>query len=175
MIVLLNKPYGVLSQFTDSSGRPTLSDFIPIKDIYPAGRLDFDSEGLILLTNEGKLQHSLTDPQIGKPKTYWAQDEGRPTEEAIEQLKEGVIINKKKTRGAKVRIIPEPNIWDRTPPIRQRKSIPTSWVKITITEGRNRQVRKMTAAVGYPTLRLIRVSIGEYSIGELLPGKWKTI
>ena len=172
MVILFNKPFGVLSQFTDDSGRQTLADFVPLQEVYPAGRLDYDSEGLLLLTDDGKLQHKLSSPEFNKEKVYWAQVEGVPNETALKELMSGVVIQGKKTKRAFARVIPEPNVWDRHPPIRYRKSTPTSWLEITITEGRNRQVRKMTAAVGFPTLRLIRVSIGAYSIGALGPGEW---
>lgn len=175
MIVLFNKPYGVLSQFTDDSGRPTLSDYIDLKNVYPAGRLDIDSEGLLVLTDDGRIQHLLSNPKNKNPKTYWSQVEGEPTEEAITQLSQGVLIEKKMTLPATAKKLSEPDLWDRDPPIRFRKSIPTRWIELTITEGRNRQVRKMTAAVGYPTLRLVRVSVGKYGLGDLKPGEWKIL
>ena len=175
LIVLFNKPYGVLSQFTDDSGRPTLSEYIDLKNVYPAGRLDYDSEGLLVLTDDGRIQHLLANPKNKKPKTYWSQVEGEPTEEAIAQLSRGVLIEEKITLPAKAKKLSEPDLWDRNPPIRFRKSIPTSWIELTITEGRNRQVRKMTAAVGYPTLRLVRVSVGKYSLADLKPGEWKIL
>jgi len=153
-------------------GRQTLADFVPLKEVYPAGRLDYDSEGLLLLTDDGKLQHKLSSPKFNKEKVYWVQVEGVPNEAALKELMSGVVIQGKRTKRAFAQVIPEQNVWDRHPPIRYRKSIPTSWLEITITEGRNRQVRKMTAAVGFPTLRLIRVSIGAYSIGALGPGEW---
>ena len=175
MIVLFNKPYGVLSQFTDDSGRPTLSDYIDLKNVYPAGRLDYDSEGLLVLTDDGRIQHLLANPKNKKPKKYWSQVEGELTEEAIAQLSRGVLIEKKITLPARAKKLIAPDLWDRDPPIRYRKSIPTSWIELTITEGRNRQVRKMTAAVGYPTLRLVRVSVGKYSLADLKPGEWKIL
>ncbi|MDC1312108.1 pseudouridine synthase [Burkholderiales bacterium] len=175
MILLFNKPFGVLSQFTDEGDRKTLSNYIKIKKVYPAGRLDLDSEGLLILTDDGQLQRRLSDPKFEKKKTYWAQVEGEPTESAITQLEQGVMIAKRMTRPATAKCINEPTLWERNPPIRHRREIPTSWIELGLTEGRNRQVRKMTAAVGYPTLRLIRHSIGELSIDGLEPGKWKII
>ncbi len=175
MILLFNKPFGVLSQFTDESNRETLSNYIDIKKVYPAGRLDLDSEGLLILTDDGQLQQRLSDPKFDKKKTYWAQVEGEPTDKSIAQLEQGVTIAKCMTRPATARRINEPKLWKRNPPIRYRKAIPTTWIELTLTEGRNRQVRKMTAAVGHPTLRLVRHSIGELSIDGLSPGEWRMI
>ncbi len=174
LVILLNKPFRVLSQFTDKEGRATLSDYIPHRDVYAAGRLDYDSEGLVVLTNSGRLQHIITDPLGKLPKTYLVQVEGTPEEAALEKLRRGVLLNDGMTRPARARLIEEPDfIWPRVPPIRFRKSVPTAWVEIAITEGRNRQVRRMTAAVGLPALRLIRVSIGPWVLGGLKPGEWK--
>ena len=171
MLVVFNKPFNVLCQFTGQPGRETLADYIPIKDVYPCGRLDRDSEGLLLLTNHGKLQERIASPKFKLPKTYWAQVEGTIDNDAIDTLCNGVELNDGMTRPAMARHIDEPAIWPRTPPIRERKSIATSWLELTITEGRNRQVRRMTAAVGFPTLRLIRVAIGPWSLEELQPGR----
>ncbi|MGQ9800030.1 MAG: rRNA large subunit pseudouridine synthase E [Ignavibacterium sp.] len=175
MIILFNKPFNVLCQFTDKEGRKTLADFIPFKNVYPAGRLDYDSEGLVVLTDDGKLQHLISDPRNKMPKTYWVQVEGFPSKEALRKLRNGVLLNDGMTKPANVRLIAEPNVWERIPPIRYRKNVPTSWIELTITEGRNRQVRRMTAAVGFPTLRLIRYSIGDWSINTLLPGTYLKI
>ncbi|OBT13937.1 23S rRNA pseudouridylate synthase [Vibrio sp. UCD-FRSSP16_10] len=172
-IVLFNKPFDVLSQFTDGDGRQTLADFIDVKDVYAAGRLDRDSEGLLLLTNDGILQAKLTQPNSKSPKTYWVQVEGAPSENELDKLRQGVELKDGMTLPATVEIMTEPAVWPRNPPVRFRAAIPTTWLSITIIEGRNRQVRRMTANIGYPTLRLIRYSIGKYSLGELPNGQWK--
>lgn len=177
-LILFYKPYGVLSKFTPEPGTAhrTLRDFIPIPNVYPAGRLDHDSEGLLLLTDDGALQHTLTDPRFAHTRTYWAQVEGIPTPEALQQLRQGVDIRGYKTRPAQVRLLDqEPDLPPRDPPIRVRPSIPTAWIEITLTEGRNRQVRRMTAATGYPTLRLVRIRSGDWSLDGLQPGKWREV
>lgn len=172
MIILLNKPFDVLCQFTDENNRPTLADFIKQKNVYAAGRLDRDSEGLVVLTDDGRLQHKITDPKNKMEKTYWAQVEGEITSEAISALNKGVKLKDGLTRPAKAKIIAQPaNLWPRVPPIRERKLIPTSWLELTISEGRNRQVRRMTAAVGYPTLRLIRYRVGNWTIDGINNGE----
>ena len=172
MIILFNKPFDVLCQFTDEQGRKTLADFIKQKNVYAAGRLDRDSEGLVVLTDDGKLQNKITDPKNKMTKTYWVQVEGEITKDATDQLKKGVELKDGLTRPAKAKIIIEPkNIWPRNPPIRERKNIPTSWIELTISEGRNRQVRRMTAATGFPTLRLIRYSIGQWNINNINNGE----
>jgi len=176
-IVLFNKPYDVLCQFTDNSmpARATLADYIPVPKVYAAGRLDRDSEGLLLLTNCGKTQHLISDPKHKMAKTYWVQVEGRISDAAIAQLIKGVELKDGMTLPAHAERLTEPDIWPRNPPIRQRLDIPTSWISLTITEGRNRQVRRMTAAVGYPTLRLIRVKIGDWTLGDLCPGQYQIL
>jgi 23S rRNA pseudouridine2457 synthase len=174
-LILFNKPYNVLCQFTDTAGRATLADYIPVPDVYAAGRLDADSEGLLILTDSGPLQHQIADPQHKLPKTYWVQVEGLPGDSAIAQLAGGVTLRDGPTRPATVRRMAPPAIWERTPPIRERRAIPTAWLAITLSEGRNRQVRRMTAAVGFPTLRLVRYAIGPWSLGALQPGEWQAI
>ena len=176
-LILFNKPYGVLSQFTDrEGGRKTLRDYLEIPKVRPAGRLDFDSEGLLLLTDSGPFQAQIADPRHKMAKTYWAQVEGIPDESALTRLKTGLLLNDGPTRPAQARIIPKPDyLWPRDPPIRYRAAIPTTWIELILKEGRNRQVRRMTAAVGHPTLRLIRAAIGPWTLAPLLPGEWREI
>jgi 23S rRNA pseudouridine2457 synthase len=169
--VIFNKPYGVLSQFTDENGHPGLKPFVPVPGVYPVGRLDHDSEGLLLLTDDGPLAHRLADPRYEHPKTYWAQVERVPTAEALADLRAGVVVQGRRTLPAEARLLDgEPDLPPRDPPIRYRAAIPTAWIELVLREGRNRQVRRMTAAVGFPTLRLIRVGIGPLSLGDLAPG-----
>ncbi len=179
--ILLNKPYGVVCQFSKSQGNEaTLADYVPVPGVYPVGRLDADSEGLVLLTDDGQLQHVFTDPKFGHSKTYWAQVEGVPTPEALDTLRNGVLLpgyrTKYRTRPAKARVLdPGPEVWERNPPIRYRAKIPVTWIEVELQEGRNRQVRKMTAKVGFPTLRLVRVAIGELRVDGLQPGEWREL
>ena len=176
MLILFNKPYRVLSQFRDPDGRATLGDFIDQPAVYPAGRLDFDSEGLLLLTDDGRLQARISQPRARTRKTYWAQVEGEPTAEQLERLTQGVELKDGPARAISARRIEEPaGLWERDPPIRYRKNVTDSWLEIVLTEGRNRQVRRMTAAVGLPTLRLIRCAIGQWSLGDLRPGEWREV
>ena len=170
-LILLNKPFQVLSQFTDAENRATLKDFVTQSGFYPAGRLDYDSEGLLILTDDGPTQHQLANPAFKLEKTYWVQVEGLITNQALQQLIKGVQLKDGKTRPAKAKAITEPQIWDRNPAIRQRKDQPTSWLELKIKEGKNRQVRRMTAAVGFPTLRLIRYAIGNWKVDNLAPGE----
>lgn len=174
-VVLLNKPYGVLTRFTDPEGRATLASYVDAPDVYPCGRLDADSEGLLVLTDDGRLQHRISDPRHKYPKTYWVQVEGILQAEAIARLAGGVALKDGPTAPAIVRAIPPPEVWPRDPPIRARAAIPTCWLEMTIHEGRNRQVRRMTAAVGHPTLRLIRWSIGPWTLEGLEPGACRTL
>ena len=176
MVILFNKPYGVLSQFTPEAGHPALDGFGFPPGVYAAGRLDHDSEGALLLTDDGRLVKRLLDPKNAHPRTYLAQVDGEITDEALQKLRKGVVIKGYRTRPCKAeRALPPENLWERVPPIRYRANLPTSWVRLTLTEGKNRQVRHMTAAVGFPTLRLIRVQIGDLSLGSLQPGEWRIV
>jgi 23S rRNA pseudouridine2457 synthase len=177
-LIRFNKPFGVLSQFTDRGSpdaRATLSDHITLPGVYPAGRLDRDSEGLLLLTDDGALQARIADPRFKLPKTYLVQVEGEPDDAALAQLRKGLMLKDGPTRPAKAEAIPAPDLWPRDPPVRFRKTVPDCWLRLTITEGRNRQVRRMTAAIGHPTLRLVRWSIGEWTLDDLPPGEWRQI
>jgi len=176
VLILLNKPFRVLCQFRDDSGRSTLADFVPIPGVYAAGRLDYDSEGLLLLTDDGKLQARISQPRSRMPKTYWAQVEGRPDAEQLRRLTDGVGLKDGPAQALAARTIEPPaGLWERDPPIRYRKNVPDSWIEIVLTEGRNRQVRRMTAAVGLPTLRLIRYSVGDWTLDGLAPGEWREV
>jgi 23S rRNA pseudouridine2457 synthase len=176
VLIRFNKPYGVLSQFTAEGRWQGLKDYIDVPDVYAAGRLDADSEGLLLLTNHGPLQAKISDPHFKMEKTYWVQVEGEPSPADLKALGNGVVLKDGITQRAQVKLLtPPPGLWQRTPPIRERKNIPTSWIELVIKEGRNRQVRRMTAAVGYPTLRLIRVGMGPYTLEGLAPGEWQAV
>ena len=174
-LILFNKPFDVLTQFSAGDGRATLKDFIDVAGVYPAGRQDRDSEGLLLLTNDGALQARIADPKHKLPKTYWVQVEGQADELQLQRLRAGVELNDGMTLPAEANLLAEPDLWPRNPPVRFRKSVPTCWLQLVIREGRNRQVRRMTAAVGLPTLRLVRVSIGNWTLDGLLPGEWKEV
>ena len=175
-LILFNKPHGVLCQFSASAGRQTLKAYIPIPSVYPAGRLDADSEGLVILTDDGSVQHRVSDPRHKVAKTYWAQLEGVPTTDALARLTLGVDLGDFVTQPAAVERAAEPVwLWTREPPVRYRKNIPTSWLTLRVSEGKNRQVRRMTAAVGYPTLRLIRTGVGEWDLAGLEPGSWREL
>lgn len=174
-VLLFNKPFGVLSQFTAETNQKTLAEYIQHKGFYAAGRLDKDSEGLLLLTDDGNLQQSISNPKFGKSKAYWVQVEGSIDKNAIRQLCQGIELKDGLSKPAKARVIDEPDLWLRDPPIRERQNIPTSWIELSISEGRNRQVRRMTAAVGYPTLRLVRIRIADWELGNLQPGEWSLV
>lgn len=176
MLILFNKPYGVICQFSEHEKHPTLKDYIPVPGVYAAGRLDTDSEGLLILTDDGALQHRIANPRHKENKIYWVQVEGVPEDVQLEPLRHGVDLGDFVTRPAKVRVIDEPvGLWPRTPPIRERKAIPTSWLEVIISEGKNRQVRRMTAKIGFPTLRLVRAAIGGHRLESLQPGEWREV
>lgn len=174
-LIVFNKPFDVLTQFTDEAGRATLKDYLPIAGVYPAGRLDRDSEGLLLLTDDGSLQARIADPKHKLPKIYWVQVDGLPTADQLQQLRTGVQLKDGMTLPAQARALDDPQFWPRTPPVRFRQYLPTSWLELVICEGRNRQVRRMTAAVGLPTLRLVRVGIGPWALDGLMPGEWREV
>lgn len=172
-VICFNKPYQVLSQFRDQQQRTTLADFIDVPGVYPAGRLDYDSEGLLLLTDDGQLQHQISHPDAKLEKTYWVEVEGAISDTDLQPLREGIELKDGRCRPASVALMPAPDVWSRQPPVRTRQSIPTRWIRIQISEGRNRQVRRMTAAIGFPTLRLIRAAIGNWTLGDLGPGEYR--
>lgn len=174
-LILFNKPFHVLSAFTDNEGRRTLASFIPVPGVYPAGRLDWDSEGLLLLTDDGALQARISSPRFHLPKTYLVQVEGVPGEDALERLRRGVQLRDGPTLPAQAELIDAPALWPRHPPIRERREVPVTWLRLTIREGRNRQVRRMTAAVGHPTLRLVRWAVGDWTLDGLAPGQWREL
>ncbi|HSO08075.1 MAG TPA: pseudouridine synthase [Pelomicrobium sp.] len=175
-VVLFNKPYGVLCQFTAPAGKRALKDFIDLPGVYPAGRLDLDSEGLVVLTDDGRLQHRISDPRHKLAKSYWVQVEGEPDSAALARLERGVELDGRRTQPARARRIDEPaGLWPRDPPVRFRRAIPTAWIELALTEGRNRQVRRMTAAVGFPTLRLVRYALGSWNLEGLAPGQWRLL